>query len=173
MTDVHDDRVRALRDAFDQSFARAAAPTLEQLDDLLMIRVGGDPYAIRLREIGGIVAKRPIVAVPATATHLLGLAGVGGDVVPVYRLASILGHTDETEAPAWMVLCGDAPRIALAFAHFEGYLRLPSSRLHADAAAQTTRPYVSEVVTTDSQVSAVISVPRILAALRSQTPKER
>lgn len=170
---MSDDRVRALREEFDQTFSRAIQSSLEQLEDVLMIRVGGDPYAIRLREIGGIVAKRPIVNVPAMAPHLLGLAGVRGDVVPVYRLASILGHGDDADAPGWMVLCGDAPRVALAFAHFDGYQRLPSSSLHADATAQANRPFVSEVVTTGSHVSAVISVARVVDALRSQSQKAK
>ena len=173
MTEPADNRARDMREAFDSAFARAAQPTLEQLDDLLMIRVGGDPYAIRLRDIGGIVAKRPIINVPASAPHLLGLAGVRGDVVPVYRLASILGHNDETEAPAWMVLCGDAPRVALAFTHFEGYQRLPLSRIHADASGQANRPYVNEVVTTDSHTSAVINLPRIVDVLRSRAQQSQ
>jgi chemotaxis signal transduction protein len=162
-----EDRARALREAFDLSFAAPPPVALEERDDLLMIRVAGDRYAIRLREIGGIVGKRPIVAVPAAAEHLLGLAGVRGDVLPVFSLASILGHS-ETEAPAWMVLCGDAPAFALAFAHFDGYTRVPLSRMSADTETRNVSPHVSHVLTTDEGMSAIISVTRIITALRKQ-----
>ncbi len=170
MNDVLESRAQALREAFDQSFAAAPKGPSEELDDLLMIRLADDPYAISLREIGGIVAKRPIVAAPAMAEHFLGLAGVRGEVVPVYALASIFG-LDEAEAPAWMVLCGEAPVIALAFAHFDGYSRLPLSRIHSDSEQRAARPFVSRVVSTDTGVGAVIDVPRIITALRNQ--KER
>lgn len=169
MTAITENRARAMREEFDQSFAVEAHTALEQLEDLLMVRVADEPYAIRLRDIGGIVTKRPIVAVPAMADHLLGLAGVRGDVVPVYDLRSILGHTDTAEPPTWMVLCGDTPRIALAFPVFDGYLRLPLSRIHADNEARAVRPYVSEVVRHEQNVSSVINVPRIVAALRKPT----
>lgn len=174
MTEITD-TVLALREAFDRSFATRAQTTLDILEDLLMIRVGGAPYAIRLRDIGGIVTKRPIVSVPAMAQHFLGLAGVRGDVVPVYGLGSILGQPEESDGATWLVLCGDAPRVALAFRDFDGYVRLPVSNIHSDDETRSARPYVSEVVRTAEQVSAVISVPRIVADLRkhSQTRQER
>ena len=47
-----------LRRAFDRSFAEApgGAPEADALESLLAIRVGGDPYALRLSEIAGLFA---------------------------------------------------------------------------------------------------------------------
>ena len=80
----------ALRQAFDLSFALSPPPASPEVEDLLTLRVAGNPYAIRLRDIAGIVAGRKVVPVPAITPGLLGLAGIRGGVVPVFGLASIL-----------------------------------------------------------------------------------
>src|ERR1039458_7695948 len=85
-------KAAALRQAFDQSFALPPPPASQEVEDLLAIRVAGNPYAIRLRDIAGIVAGRKVVPVPAVRLDLLGLAGIRGGVVPVFGLASILGY---------------------------------------------------------------------------------
>ena len=64
-----------LRQAFDLSFALPPPQELVEVEDLLTIRVAGDPYAIRLRDIAGMVAGRKVVPVPAVTPDLLGLAG--------------------------------------------------------------------------------------------------
>ncbi|MGH9895296.1 MAG: chemotaxis protein CheW, partial [bacterium] len=58
-----DVRVAALRQAFDESFAAPPPEESQGLEDLLRIRVAGDPYAIRLRDIAGVVARRKVVPI--------------------------------------------------------------------------------------------------------------
>ena len=84
-----------LRQAFDRSFAMPPSMSSPEDEDLLMIRVAGDPYAIHLLDIAEIVTDRRVVSIPAVTPHLLGLAGIHGSIVPVFGLASILGdHQD-------------------------------------------------------------------------------
>lgn len=172
-------RAADLRRAFDRSFALPPPQASLDVEDLLAIRVGGDPYAVRLRDITGMVAGRVVVPVPAVTRDLMGLAGLRGGVVAVFGLASILGYSQEGAAPRWMILCGAEEPIALAFSDFEGHLRLPASALHADEDVRAVRQHVNQVANTAAGVRPVISVPFIVAMIRNRSgaqqrsPKEQ
>ncbi|HEY4954890.1 MAG TPA: chemotaxis protein CheW [Gemmatimonadaceae bacterium] len=162
-----------LRQAFDLSFALPPPQASEEVEDLLAIRVAGDPYAIRLRDIAGMVAGRKVVPVSAVTLDLLGLAGIRGGVVPVFGLASILGYGQAPGSPRWMILCGAEEPIALAFSDFEGYLRLPKSSLQADENLRAKRQYVDQVASTEAGVRAVISIPLVVATIRNRIGNHR
>ena len=171
-------RADDLRRAFDRSFAQPPAPAAQDAEDLLAIGVEGDLYAVRLAEIAGIVAGRAVIAVPAAAAGLLGLANIRGQIVPVFGLAALLGYQLTSDSPRWALLCAPEEPLALAFAQFQGYLRIPRSSLHAADDARGARRYVSQIARTNSGVRAVISIPRVLADIthppdRHQTTKEQ
>jgi CheW-like domain. len=170
---VVESKAAELRQAFDLSFALPPPQASQEVEDLLTIRVAGDPYAIRLRDIAGIVAGRRVVPVPAVTLDLLGLAGIRGDVLSVFGLASILGYGQAPGSPRWMILCGAEEPIALAFSDFEGYLRLPKSSLHADENLRTTRQYVNQVASTEAGARVVISIPLVVATIRNRTGHNR
>jgi chemotaxis signal transduction protein len=165
-----------LRQAFDHTFSLPRSPASPEIEDLLMIRVAGDPFAIRLCDIVQIVTDRSIVPVPAVTPDLLGLAGIHGGIVPVFGLSSILGYGHDPESPRWMILCGAEDPIALAFSDFEGYLRLPASALHADEnfrAAREHVKYVNQVASTPAGARAVISMALIMATIRNRISQHR
>src|ERR1035437_1099261 len=134
-----------LRQAFDRSFALPPSQASQEVEDLLTIRVAGDPYALLLRDIAGMVTGRRVVPIPAVTPDLLGLVGIRGGIVPVFDLASILGYGPAPGSPRWMILCGEEEPIALAFSDFERYLRLPTSSIHADESLPATRQHVKYV----------------------------
>lgn len=171
-----DSKSAKLRQAFDHSFALPPSQTSQEVEDLLTIRVAGDPYAILLRDIAGMVTGRRVVPVPAVTPDLLGLVGIRGGIVPVFDLASILGYGTAPGSPRWMILCGAEEPIALAFSDFEGYLRLPMSSLHADENLPGTRQhvkYVNQVANTQGGVRAVISIPLIVETIRNRIGHHR
>ena len=173
---IEGNKAAQLRQAFDRTFALPPSRASVQVEDLLAIRLAGDPYAIRLCDIAEIVTDRGIVPVPAVTPDLLGLAGIRGGIVPVFGLSSILGYGPESVSPRWMVLCGSEEPIALALSEFEGYLRLPRSALHADDNFRTTGghvKYVNQVARTPDGVRAVISIPLITAAIRNRISQHR
>ena len=172
-TPVIENKAAKLRQAFDLSFALPPPPASQEVEDLLTIRVAGDSYAIRLCDIAGMVTGCKVVAVPAAAIDLLGLAGIRGDIVPVFGLASILGYSQPLESPRWMILCGADESIALAFSDFEGYLRIPKSCLYADENLRATRQYVSQAASTNAVLRSVISIPLILANIRNRIGHHR
>lgn len=165
MTETEDLTRRAarLRAAFDHSFT--VPPLRETLDveDFLAIRVAGDQYLIRLRDIIGIVARRPIVSVPARAPGLVGIAGIRGEIVPVFSLSSLLGYGDDPEPPTWTVLCNAKEPIGLGFAELDGYLRLPRSAAHGNDDIHVTKNYVSDLASTEAGVRPIVAVSLVVA----------
>ena len=165
-----------LRQDFDHSFALPPSVASAQGEDLLMIRVAGDPYAIRLQDIAEIVTDRRVVAIPSVTPDLLGLAGIHGGIIPVFGLSSILGYAPDPGSPRWMIICDAEEPMALAFSDFEGYWRLPTSALHADENYRSTREhvkYVDKIASTPDGVRAVISMTLIMAAIRNRISQHR
>lgn len=175
MTDIVDleARVAELRSAFDQSFARPTDDVSIEQENVLTIRAGGARYAVRLREIDGIVARRKVTSVPAAAPHLLGVAGIRGRIVPVFDLGSILGQASPLDAPGWLMLCGREEPVALGFSELDAYVRVPSSSFHADAAPSSVNGKITEVVQTDAGILFVINVPLVMASLRDRASQAR
>jgi purine-binding chemotaxis protein CheW len=118
----------ALRRLFDAGFAAAAASKSERLEDLLAIRLGSDPYALRLSEIAGLHAGVKIVAVPSPSTQLLGIVGLRGTMVPIYDLAALLGYPPAAR-PRWIVLARTSQPVGFAFETFESHLQVSETSL--------------------------------------------
>jgi chemotaxis signal transduction protein len=121
-------RLRALRGEFDQSFARPGT-------DFLLIRVAGEPHALRLAEVAALEADRAITPVPSEARALLGVAGLRGALVAVFDLAQLLGLPAPSPAgkspPSgrrWLALV-KGTQVAMAFGEFEGQRRLGADAL--------------------------------------------
>ncbi|WP_433790213.1 chemotaxis protein CheW [Actinoplanes sp. CA-252034] len=120
------ERVARLRDDFDRSFAEPARVFDDENIELLAVRAGDRPYAVRLDQSSGIHPDRPVTALPTTVRALLGVAGYAGTVVPVYDLAALLGHPIP-QRPRWLLLTTGAPPLALAFHELERHLRVPAA----------------------------------------------
>ncbi|HKE18019.1 MAG TPA: chemotaxis protein CheW [Kofleriaceae bacterium] len=113
-------RAEQLRRAFDDSFAHAEATAQSERVELLIIRVGPDPHAIRLSETGGVFADRRITRVPGPLPELAGLVSLRGALVPVYDLRLLLGYGSGPPL-RWLVLdAGGA--LGLGFDQVDGHL---------------------------------------------------
>jgi chemotaxis signal transduction protein len=158
-----------LRDAFDRACAQPlAAQAVEQTENLIAIRVSEGACAIRASEITGVAKDRKIVALPSTVPELLGIAGVRGTLYAVYSLAAILGYAPEAEQPRWLALCGSEEPFALAFAGFEGYLRLPIGQLYTAELKDATHSYVKHVLRSAGVVRPVVSIPLIRETIQTR-----
>jgi chemotaxis signal transduction protein len=113
-----------LRRAFDASFISPVSVERGKLEDVLAIRVGGDPYALRLSEIAGLHANRQPLALPSPVGELLGLVAIRGLLAPAYDLAALLGYPRAPNS-RWLVLVRVPQFVALAFSSLESHLRIP------------------------------------------------
>jgi chemotaxis signal transduction protein len=117
----------ALRRHFDESFAAPAA-TPEPVEDFLAIRVGSDPFALRLSEIAGLHVGVKIVPVPSPTAPLLGIVGIRGTMAPIYDLAALLRYPPAASS-RWFVLARAPQPVGFAFEIFESHLLVSRASL--------------------------------------------
>ncbi|MEO9382801.1 chemotaxis protein CheW [Chromobacterium phragmitis] len=131
------DSADRLREQFDLSFASAPALPAAGSVNLLTIRIGAEPYAIRLADIRGLHADRRILDLPGPMPELLGVTNFRGQIVPVFQLAALLGKCPGA-APRWMVLVQASAPLALAFEAFDSHICVLDDEIisPADAAGQ-------------------------------------
>jgi chemotaxis signal transduction protein len=152
-----------LRNEFDRARAiPASSETVEQIENLLAIRVSGDAFAIKISEISGLAADKKIVAFPSPIPELLGVAGIRGRLVPVYSLPALLGYRSSADQGRWLALCGAEEPVGLAINDFEGYLRVPLAQVYAAEKTDLVSTHVTQVVRASDMVRAVVSIPLMI-----------
>jgi chemotaxis signal transduction protein len=164
-------RVGELREEFDRSFAQPVRNHDDEHVELLSIRAGGRPYAIRLSQTSGLHPDRPVTPLPGPQPALLGLAGFAGQVVPVYDLAALLGHP-VGERPRWLVLAGGSPPLGLAFHELDGHVRVSSGEIVREASDQVTGS-VRGMVALPGGVRPIVDVPAARATVHALTGHDR
>jgi chemotaxis signal transduction protein len=155
------ERAAALRTDFDRSFAAPPRVDTATKLDLLAVRVGGEPCAIRLSDIAGLFADRRVTRIPGSNAALLGIAGFRGAVLPVYTLHALLGHPG-TQTPRWLVIAAAAP-VALAFDAFEGHLRTAADGLLPQQSKM--RGCTREFIRAADVIRSVLHLPSVIEAL--------
>jgi len=161
----------AMRRLFDDSFAAAAASGPESLENLLAIRVGSDPYALRLSEIAGLHVGVKIVPVPSSAAELLGIVGIRGMMAPVYDLAALLRYPPAPH-PRWFILARAPQPVGFAFETFESHLQVSQSSLAngngEDADARAPKQHTRGTVQAAAALRPIIHLASVLEMLRDK-----
>jgi chemotaxis signal transduction protein len=167
-------RAGELRRDFDRSFAEPPRSGRDEFEALLRLRVGGDPYAIKVAEVTGLIADRLIVSLPAAAPEFLGIVGLRGSVVPVWSLSALLGYPASAEVPRWLILVGgDGNRqaLGLAFEQYDGHLSVPRAALSGDGASGQevpARSFVGQSVRLANAQIGVLSISSMANGIRQR-----
>ncbi|HEX6277728.1 MAG TPA: chemotaxis protein CheW [Polyangiaceae bacterium] len=156
---------RTLREAFDRSFAEPSRPRPPRTG-VLAIRVGGDPYGVRLGDVDGLHRDKPVLRTPSGFSELLGLSGFRGAALPVYDLAALLGYP-RAATPRWLVVAKGTPRIAFAFEAFEAHLGVERSELLSDAGS-STRPHLDGALPSPDGTRALIRIASLVEMIMSR-----
>jgi purine-binding chemotaxis protein CheW len=156
-------RAVELRSAFDRSFAVAARAEGQAGHDLIAIRIGDEPFAIRLTDVAGLFADRKVTHVPGGHPAQLGIAGFRGALVPVFSLPSIFASAARS-APRWLAVAAAVP-VAFAFDGFEGHLRVPADAILPGQAPAAGRGMAPEFIRTADVVRPLIHLPSVIDAL--------
>jgi len=165
-------RVIQLRTDFDRSFTAPLGSHDTEHVELLAVRAGDRPYALRLAQTSGLHPDRPVTPLPGPLPALIGVAGFAGTVVPVYDLAALLGHAI-AERPRWLVLAIGTPPLGLAFHDLDGHVRVTATAIIGEAGRGGARGAVRGMVRLDGATRPIIDVPaaRIAVhALAGHTP---
>jgi chemotaxis signal transduction protein len=157
------ERAEKLRSDFDRGFAVARRADITAKHDLIAIRLGTEPFAIRLVETSGLFADRKITHVPGGTSALLGIAGFRGTLVPVYSLPALLSQSG-SQVLRWLVVAAAAP-VAFAFDAFEGHLRAPANTILQQQSK--AHGYTPEFIRTGNLVRPVLHLRSIIEALGS------
>lgn len=160
-------RAEELRAAFDQAFALAPVKADDDIEQLLAVRIGGDRFAMRLREVAGVFVDRRITRVRATVPGLIGLAGIRGVALPVYDLGHLLGYPAAEAMPRWIVTLASEP-LALTIEEFEGAVHVRRDAIVSTAASDSGTPHVRDVVRGAGLARPVIALTSVLESIRSQ-----
>ena len=161
-------RIRRLREDFDRSFAEPARSHDVEHVELLTVRAGGRPYAIRLSQTSGLHPDRPVTPLPGPLPALLGLAGFAGTAVPIYDLAALLGHR-VTERPRWLVLAIGRPPLGLAFHELDGHVRVDADAIVGEAGGDNVRGPVRGMVALPGGTRPIVDVTATRTAVYALT----
>jgi purine-binding chemotaxis protein CheW len=166
MTSPFAQSVLDLRRAFDEAFASPPAVAAEQVEDMLLVRIAGDPYALRSRELSGLATGRKVTPVSARRAEFLGVAGIRGAVVPVYSLVVLLGYGAPPASSRWLALVGSKETVGLALQDFDGFVRVGKEDVHL-AGETFARPHVRDVARVGDLPRPVIDMASVLAVVKA------
>jgi chemotaxis signal transduction protein len=161
-------RAGELREQFDRSFAEPARRHDAEHVELLAVRAGGCPYALRLSQTSGLHPDRPVTSLPGPLGALLGVAGFGATIVPVYDLAALLGHAVPAR-PRWLVLAAGEPPLALAFHELDGHIRVPQAVIIAESGDGAARGVVRGMVPLADGTRPIVDLIAARAAVHALT----
>jgi purine-binding chemotaxis protein CheW len=156
-------RAVELRSAFDRSFAIASRADDQVTHDLIAIRVGDEPFAIRLNDVASLFADRKVTHVPGGHPAQRGIANFRGTLVPVFSLPLLLNRP-AASAARWLAVAAARP-VALAFDGFEGHLRVPAGAILPRQPLTPQRGMAPEFVRTGDVVRPLIHLPSVIDAL--------
>lgn len=157
-------RALELRRSFDEAFQSSPPEHTTELVDLLAVRVGHVPCAVRVRQLSGVFVDRPITALPTPVIELVGITGFRGVIYPVYDLARLLGFEARGGRRSLLLVASKTP-LALAFDRLEGHLRAPRADI-AVAGASDVRAHVREMVAVAGIPRPILDLPSVLDAIR-------
>ncbi|HEX4112198.1 MAG TPA: chemotaxis protein CheW [Stellaceae bacterium] len=159
-----DNRAAELRADFDAAFAAPPAAVATATDNFLVIVSGGERRLLRLRDIAGLFVDRRIVTVPGADTALIGITGLRGAIVPVYRLGALLGEPLAETMPRWLAV---AAGVALAFA-FDGldnYLAIARDAIVPCGDGDVGRGHVRDSAITALGTLPIVDLPSVARAI--------
>ena len=151
---------------FDRTFAAPRRARFADLEGLLALRVGGDAFAVRFRDVTGLRVDRKIVALPSSTSALLGIVGLRNGLAPVYSLGALLGYGASREAPRWLLLVGAGPLFALAFEDFDGHRQIARTDV-SSAQDETSGAHVPESVRIDDVRRGLISIAALTETIEA------
>jgi purine-binding chemotaxis protein CheW len=163
----------ALRREFDAAFAAPPETTEAATEDMLAVRVGPDPFVLRLAEIAGLHADFTIVPVPSSAASLIGIVGIRGALKPVHDLAVLLGY-GAAGSPRWLIFPQAAPAIGLAFATLESHLKVRKDSLQAERADDmrpaASRGFTRGLVLVEDAPRPIIHLQSLVRVIKDEVP---
>lgn len=158
-------RAEELRRAFDRSFAEPGDSARPATEDGVVVRTGGGPRALRIRDVEGIHVDLEVTPLPGTHAALLGIAVVRDRLAPVFDLAALLGGSP-AGMPRWCVVARAQEPVALAFEAFDRHFRAAPRDFAPAGAGRGHDRFVSELLRLDGELLPVLDLPALVASVQ-------
>ena len=161
----------SLRRLFDEGFAAPAESRRERAEQLLAIRVGADPYVLRISEVAGLHADLQVVPIPSPAVHLLGIVGLRGVMAPVYDLAGLLDYPRAAN-PRWVVFARSPQLVGFAFDVFDSHLQVGDASLatgETEVGTVAAGRHVRGAIRADGVLRPIIHLASVVTTLKGYT----
>ncbi len=137
--------------------------------DVLVFHVGGQRYAIALREIAELVPMARLATSPSLPAVADGFLNLAGRAVAVVRLARLLGAPEQPPGlhTPLLVLRHAEPPVALLVERVERIVRLPDGAVQPVGTEDSFNGAVSGVTTLDGH-SVFLLAPDLLLLAKEQ-----
>lgn len=157
------EQLARMRLAFDRDFESVRASAVEETEPYVVVRVGGERVALRVAALSSIEVGARVMPVPLDLPVLMGLAGVRSVLVPVYRLATLIGVATSGETQQVIAVCRAPSPVGLALDGLVGQVEAPrSARQPAGPAA---RKHVAELLQTEDGFQPIVDVSSVILEL--------
>lgn len=160
--------LHAMRDSFDRGFAEPPHSEVDASEDFLAIRLGGDPYAVRLAEIGSVHRDHKVVPLVSDAPPFLGLASFRGVMAPVFALSALLGYR-EVGPFRWLLLTRLPYSVALAITHCDGCTR-GAVTVASGAPSESAGRHVRGALRIADTVRPILELASLVSAIAKRAP---
>jgi purine-binding chemotaxis protein CheW len=136
-----------------------------------LVTLGGELFAIDLRQVREVFELDAITPVPGMPPSLVGVANVRGTVVPLADLRQSLGVSPSTTPRYAVVVRHDAHQIGLLIDEVpEIRWMLPEDRLDPSGGNQTgERSLLSGLIRVENRVSGMLEIPALVASVEAAT----
>jgi purine-binding chemotaxis protein CheW len=130
----------------------------------LLIRVGGESYALPLYALTAVYQEHPVVPVPCVPPFIAGIANIRGQILPVLDLATLLGVPNEAEKRALVVASNAEISIGLCAEVVGEVTALPAHTLQP-VPTVLNRAYVESIAADGTallNVDAILNDPSLM-----------
>lgn len=164
-------RLQSMRLQFDTSFAQPLAVTDVPRQKLLAIQAGEGRFALPLTACASIQACPKVVALPAAPPGLLGIAGVRGRLLAVYRLAALLGANHQAAPPRWLLVARADEQVGFAVENIDAYLQVFSTEIFPiSLRAELQNPFCGELLIHQGSARPLLQLDALVAAVNRSAP---
>ena len=136
-----------------------------------LVTLGGELFAIDLRQVREVFELDTITPVPGMPPSLVGVANVRGTVVPLADLRRSLGVSSSTTLRYAVVVRHDAHQIGLLIDEVpEIRWMLPEDRLSPTETNPTgEQTLLSGLIRVENRVSGMLEIPALVASVEAAT----
>ncbi len=132
-----------------------------------LIVIGGELFAIDLRQVREVFELESVTSVPGMPTSLVGVANLRGTIVPLADLRQSLGAALSTTPRYVIVVRHEAHQIGLLIDEVPEIRAIcPEDILDSSGLSVSGgRPFLSRLVKVEDRVSGMLEIPSLLASV--------